>query len=72
MRVEEEIDQQTLDRRRIMGDLAVALRADRRMLEPVERVCRRAVLIRPPRLGLPASTAITGSWRTWSWSITSS
>jgi len=53
MRVEEEIDQQTLDRRRIMGDLAVALRADRRMLEPVERaLAGERCAVRPPRLEL--------------------
>jgi hypothetical protein len=37
MRVEEEVDQQPLDRRRVMGDLAIAIRPDGRALEPVER-----------------------------------
>jgi hypothetical protein len=53
MGIEKELDEQPLDCRRVMGDLAVAIRANRRVLEPVERALagkRRA--IRPPRLEL--------------------
>ena len=73
MRVEEQIDQQSLDRRRVMADLVIARRLRPAQFEPVERdlpasgaqSARRAA-------SLPASTAITGSWRNWSWSIRSS
>ena len=39
--VEEEIDEQVLDRRRIMTDAAIAMRALGRVLEPVERALAR-------------------------------
>ena len=35
VRLEEEFDEQALDRRRVMADLVVATGARRRMLEPV-------------------------------------
>jgi hypothetical protein len=37
VRLEEEADEQALDRRRIMPDLVITARSQRRMLEPVER-----------------------------------
>jgi hypothetical protein len=53
VRVEEEVDQQPFDRRGIVADLVIAVRADGGVLEPVERALageRRAT--RPPRLEL--------------------
>ena len=41
MGIEEEIDEQILDRRRIMADAAIAMRALGRVLEPVERALAR-------------------------------
>jgi len=53
MAVEEEVDEQTLDRRRVMADSMVAARRQRRMLEPVQGALageRRAVLALGPKL----------------------
>ena len=62
--IEEQVDEQPLDRSTVVADLVVAVGAARRMLEPVQRALagqRRAV----GRLAssLPAKIAIAGSWR---------
>ena len=62
----EDVDQQLLDRQRVMGDLATAIRSDRRMLEPVERAghpTRLRVGTRPCRRaarGPPAAPPVSG------------
>ena len=73
MRVEEEIDEQRLDRRRIVADLVIARRLRPAQLQPVERrFAGQRRTVRRRAASLPASTAITGSWRSSSWSIRSS
>ena len=74
VRLQEQIDEQRLDRRRVMADLVVARRLRPAQLQPVQRDLaghRRAVGTRGAS-SLPASTAITGSWRSSSWSFRSS
>jgi hypothetical protein len=47
VRLEKEVDEQALDRRRIMSDFVVTVRSRRRVLEPVQRALageRRASL----------------------------
>jgi hypothetical protein len=70
MGVGKQIDKQHLDRRRIMADLVIAGRFRPAQFQPVERRFagqRRA--IGAPRCELAAITAITGSGRNRSWSL---
>ena len=64
VRVEEEVDEQALDRFAVMADFMVARGADRGVLEPVQRALagERAQSLRLA-WSLPASVASTGSWR---------
>ena len=62
VRLEEKVDEQSLDRRRLMADLLVAGWRRPRQLQPVQRRLardRRAVLA--PGFELAGRTAITGS-----------
>ena len=74
VRLEEQIDEQRLDRRRIVADLVIARR--RRLARSSSRfsVDLPATGAQSSRRAssLPASTAITGSWRSSSWSFRSS
>ena len=72
--VEEEVDEQRLDRRAVVADPAVAVGLPRApcssrfsVLLPAsgaQRPCRAS--------SRPSTTPSTGSWRSWSWSIRSS
>ena len=72
--VEEEIDEQAFDRRRVVADLVVAGRRFGRLSSSRFRVALPASGAQSDRCAssLPASTASTGSWRRVSWSLRSS
>ena len=70
MRVEKDIDEHGLDQRRVIADFVIARGLCPAQLQPVE--CRLAGQSDRLASSLPPSTAITGSWRNWSWSIRSS
>jgi hypothetical protein len=75
VRLDEEIDQQPLDRRPVVAEPVVATRAARRMLEPVEGALageRCAALTSILARSFATSVARIGAWRSWSWSIRSS
>ena len=64
VRIEEELDEQPLDRRHVMTDLVVPVRSPRRVLEPVERaLAGKGAQRRRRASSLPARIAITGSCR---------
>ena len=64
MGLEEQIDQQPLDHRRIVADLVIAGRHRPAQLEPVQRrLARHRSAILAPRFQLAGRIAITGSWR---------
>ena len=74
VRVEEQLDQQPLDRRRVVADPVVAGRL-------ADGACSSRLSVLLPASGaqldrrassLPARIAITGSWRSRSWSSRSS
>jgi hypothetical protein len=71
--VEEQVHEQRLDRRAVVGDPAVAVGFRRAMLQPVQRALageRRAAPV--PRLEPTKHHPDTGSWRSRSWSTRSS
>src|SRR5215207_1141261 len=73
VRLQEQVDEQSFDRCAVVGDLVIARRLGPAQLKPVQRRLagqRRA--IRARAASLPASTAMAGSWRRWSWSLRSS
>ena len=74
VRVEEQIDEQRLDRGAVVADLVITRRLRAAQLQPVQRALagQRARNPTDAAASLPASTASTGSWRSSSWSVRSS
>ena len=71
--VEEEIDEQRLDRIRVMTDPAIAVRPRRRVLQTVQRrLARQRSHLRRRASNRPRSAPGTGSRRNSSWSTRSS
>ena len=67
VRLEEEIDEQRLDRRRIMADAVIAARlAGRGVFQPVQGALAKGAQSVRRAASLPARIASTGSWRSWS------
>src|SRR5262245_43070997 len=67
------IDEKTSNRHRIVTDLVVARRLQLAQLQTIERrLAGYWPTIRAPAVSLPASTAMIGSCRRSSWSLTSS
>ena len=73
MRLQEERDEQAFNGGRIMRDLVIACRLRSAQLKTVgvDLPATGAQFARPAA-SLPASTAMTGSWRNSSWSLMSS
>ncbi len=70
---QEEIDEQAFDRRRVVTNLVITRRFGAAQFQPVQRglAGQRRTVTRCAS-SLPASTASTGSRRSWSWSFRSS
>ena len=74
MRLQEQDDEQPLDRAGVVADLVVPIqRRGRRMLEPVQgALAGERGAVGTPGLELARRVASTGSWRNSSWSSRSS